>query len=155
MRALENIDKAKARLEEVRNSLSQGDFIEDILRGLDPALVTKCKNNYTEVLDRLKFEEEQLKAEIEANRSSLRTYMLRNNVHNLSGDLTKAKIVKRSSYDGSRSEQILRDNGLLQQAIAAGAIEYSGPTVRSTKLSSEMRTALEDVVNYRYSMTLK
>jgi len=155
MKALEKINNAKERLSSISELLNQGKFIEDILRGVDPMLVQRCINNYTELLSQLKFEEEQLKDEIEANKTSIKRYMLHNDMTRLNEGQTTAKITKRSSYNGSRAEDVLRDKGLLEQAIAEGAIEYSGPTVKATKLSPEMREALEGVVKYSYSMTVK
>lgn len=154
MKELEEIARLKERIADVEILLNSGDFISDALVGQSDEVKRKAVSRYREVREKLLFEHEQFTDAVEAIKPQLKQRMINEDHSKAREGNVRADLRKRTTYKGSDAEQVLRDNGLLDAALASGAITYPA-TVNAKALTEEMKEAIECVAKVSHSITIK
>ena len=154
MKELEEIARLKERIADVEALLNSGDFISDALVGQPDEVKRKAVSRYREVREKLLFEHEQFTDAVEAIKPQLKQRMINEDSTKVREGDVRADLRKRTTYRGSDAEQALRDNGLLDAALASGAITYPA-TVNAKALTEEMKEAIECVAKVSHSITIK
>lgn len=154
MKALEEINKIKDRVLEIERLINTGRFIQECLVGIEDGDVRKCIIRYVDALQGLQFEKEQLEANIEAAKAQVKRDLIDADITKVKVGSVNARISKRTTYGGLDSEIALRDKGLLESAIESGALTYP-PTIKSAKLTAEMKEAIDGAKKVTHSITIK
>ena len=154
MKELEEIARLKERIADIETLLNSGDFISDALVGQPDEVKRKAVSRYREVREKLLFEHEQFTDAVEAIKPQLKQRMINEDSTKAQEGAVRADLRKRTTYRGSDAEQALRDNGLLDAALASGAITYPA-TVNAKALTKEMKEAIECVAKVSHSITIK